>query len=433
MEELALEEIKNIKNNKKLWTKDFTLITIGTINSMIGHCIASFCLGLIVFDETNSTLLYAIYTALNLLPYIVVSLFVGPINDRFSRKKIIVVLDYSTGIFYGLVGILSYLNFLHFYGVMLAVGVLIGSINAFYQIAYDSFYPTLITSGNYSKGYSISSMIYPIASTLTLPLSALLYDLIGVSWLFIGSGFFFLFTATFELWITTDKPAFVDENSKKYTLRVFFQDIKEGDKYLKQEKGLKYITEYFVVTTAVGAVGATLLLPFFQSNTDYMIAGIQLTQKQYYSFLAASGALGRVIGAVIHYFFTFKKENNYNVVLFVYLTSSLLSGVMLLLNFPLMCLLDFINGLICVTSFTIRTSSTQSYVPNEKRGRFNSLFYMLTNGFGNVTGQIIAGIMGDYLYIPYIILGANVINIFAIFFIVILHKKDISKVYNNDV
>lgn len=424
---------KELKPKYRLWTKDFTLITVGTINSMMGHCVASFCLGLVVFDETNSTLLYAIYTALNLLPYIVVSLFVGPINDRFSRKKIIVALDYSTGLFYAAVGFLAYLDVLHFYGVMLAVGVIIGSINAFYQIAYDSFYPTLITPGNYSKGYSISSMIYPIASTIMLPVAAFLYDAIGIEWLFVGSGVFFLFTATFELWITTDKPALIDENSKKYTLRVFFDDMKEGLKYIETEKGLKYITMYFVITTAMSAVESTLILPYFESNVSYMVASWNLTQKQYYSILSASNAFGRLVGAFIHYFLTFKKDKNYNVVLFVYILSTLLGGSMLFFGFPVMCGMNFLNGLICVTSFTIRTSSTQSYVPNEKRGRFNSLFYMLTNGFGNVFGQLSAGVLGDHFRIPYIVLIAYSINMIAIFLIVFLHKKDISKVYNNDV
>lgn len=35
------------------------------------------------------------------------------------------------------------------------------------------------------------------------------------------------------------------------------------------------------------------------------------------------------------------------------------------------------NGLLGVTSYTIRISATQSYVPDEKKGRFNGAFNML--------------------------------------------------------
>ncbi len=36
--------------------------------------------------------------------------------------------------------------------------------------------------------------------------------------------------------------------------------------------------------------------------------------------------------------------------------------------------LMFINGFLAVNSYNIRISATQSYVPNELRGRFNGVF-----------------------------------------------------------
>ena len=41
-------------------------------------------------------------------------------------------------------------------------------------------------------------------------------------------------------------------------------------------------------------------------------------------------------------------------------------------------------------SYTIRISATQSYVPDEKKGRFNGAFNML-NTVGSFTGNLLAG------------------------------------------
>lgn len=51
-----------------LWTKNFTIITIGTIISAIGGVAIQFALSLLVYDQTNSTLLAGSFAAISLLP-----------------------------------------------------------------------------------------------------------------------------------------------------------------------------------------------------------------------------------------------------------------------------------------------------------------------------------------------------------------------------
>ena len=46
--------------SSQLWTRDFTIITLGSVVSMIGSSIAGFALGLLVLDYTGSTFLYAL-------------------------------------------------------------------------------------------------------------------------------------------------------------------------------------------------------------------------------------------------------------------------------------------------------------------------------------------------------------------------------------
>ena len=47
-------------SGKALWTKDFTILTIGSVISMIGSSLSGFAIGLLALDETESTFLYAL-------------------------------------------------------------------------------------------------------------------------------------------------------------------------------------------------------------------------------------------------------------------------------------------------------------------------------------------------------------------------------------
>ena len=53
---------------QKLWTKNFTIITLGTLISAIGDAAMALALSLVVFDQTRSTWLSGLYAAISILP-----------------------------------------------------------------------------------------------------------------------------------------------------------------------------------------------------------------------------------------------------------------------------------------------------------------------------------------------------------------------------
>ena len=79
--------VEDILMENKLWTKDFTIITLGSVVSMIGNALASFAMSLFVLDFTGSTLYYSIYIFLYTLPQIAAPVISGPLMDRFSRRS----------------------------------------------------------------------------------------------------------------------------------------------------------------------------------------------------------------------------------------------------------------------------------------------------------------------------------------------------------
>lgn len=247
----------------KLWTKNFTIITLGTVISMLGNAVSGFSIGLLVLDYTDSLFLYTLFLVAYSLPKIVMPLFSGPFLDNFSRAKVVYTLDFiSAGIFTVIFLLLH--NKIFSYLPFLIITFIIGSIDSVYMVAYDSLYPTLVSKENYSKAYSISSIIYPL-STVMVPVAAFVYQSLGdLSPLFAFNALTFLIAAIFETGIKADE-SHIRKSEKKFSLADYSADFRSGLNYIRSEKGLMVITAYFFITMFADA-STPLSLPFFKSD-----------------------------------------------------------------------------------------------------------------------------------------------------------------------
>ncbi|MDD4164079.1 MAG: MFS transporter [Eubacteriales bacterium] len=412
----------------KLWDKNFTIITLGSVISMLGNAVSGFAIGLLVLDMTGSTFLYALFMVIYNIPHIFAPMIAGPYMDRFSRKKTIYILDFISAGLYGTIflflnsGLLSY-------PIMLFVTLIIGSIDGVYAVAYESLYPNLVKKGNFTKAYSISSMIFPLAAFM-VPVASVVYSkLDSAAPLFLFNALTFFIAACFETRIDYTETH-IREDSKKsaLSLKRFKKDFREGINYIISEKGLLVITAYFCITTFSSSAVQTLLLPFFKNNAE-LFSGIDIDAVTLFTLVAGAGVLGRLIGGVIHYFFKYPVDKKFTIALCVYAVVTVLEGVYLYFPFPLMTLSFFTVGILGVTSYNIRISATQSYLPDEKRGRFNGAFQMVCT-LGSIVGQLSAGILAEWIHERYIIMGYMFINLIAILLIMYRGRSHVKLIYN---
>ena len=403
---------------KPLWTKNFTIITLGTVVSMLGNAVSGFAIGLLVLDYTGSTLLYAIFSVSYNLPKIIMPTLAGPYIDRFSRAKVIYSLDFISAALY--IGIFAMLSFgLFNYAVLLVLCVVIGSIDSVYLVAYDSLYPTLISEGNFRKAYSISSMIYPL-SAMMVPVAAWCYEHIGLEPLFLFNAVSFLVAAVFETQIKADEAHVLSE-PKSYNLRRYADDFRDGLSYLKREKGLLFITAYFVANTLFFSGTGTLVLPYFKQTEGL---GVSI-----YTYVMAFGVIGRMVGGFAHYRYRYPTHLKFAIAFFVYVAISLIEASYLFLPVAAMMAMMFVSGLMGVTSYNIRISSTQNHVPNEMRGRFNGTFQMLTT-LGGILGTLLGGALGDVLPMRTVILAFGLIGAACAFAIMLPGRRHVKDIYN---
>lgn len=366
-----------------LWTRDFTTIMLGSIVSMLGGSMAGFSVSLFVLDYTGSPVYYALYIFLHTLPQIAAPLLAGPLMDKFSRRRTIYLLDFCSSAIYLAVAVLVLTGRFSF--VLLAVmTLLVGTIDSVYRVAFESFFPMLISEGNYSKAYSVSSTLSELTLVM-IPVATFLYKTFGIAPLLFANSACFLIAALFEVRISDVEKL---DGGVKYDAKKYLLDTKEGFRYLFSERGLLCIAIYFLFSSFGAGASAVITLPWFRetfSNGEYI-----------YMSVWGFSVLGRALGGLLHYRWKLPREKKFAIALAVYITIDVLEGVYLYTPLNVMRLACFMIGIFGVTSYTIRISATQAYVPNGMRGRFNGAFAMLDTS-GALVGEALAGVVLNYL------------------------------------
>ncbi len=414
---------ENGNTPRPLWTRDFTIITLGSVVSMLGNALSGFAMSLMVLDISKSTLLYAIYIAMYTLPQLFMPIVSGAILDRFSRKKTIYSLDFLSAFLYALMAAILATGWFSF-PFFAVYCFLLGSIQSTYMVAYESFYPLLISEGNFQKAYSIASVLETFSAVM-VPVSAFLYRKIGLSPLLAINALCFLIAAIMETQIRADERYLVtQQETRDHELKAskqMLRDIREGFAYLRSEKGLLAIALYFAFSAITGGVSTVIVLPWFKSvyeNGEYL-----------YMLVWGMALLGRAIGGMVHYRVNIPPKYRYRTALTVYIVISVLEGVYLFTPIPVMMALCFIVGIGGITSYTIRISATQSYVPDERKGRFNGAFNMISTA-GALLGEVLAG--GLTLLMPerVVLLGAMLLCALAAIVFIGGGREHVAYIYN---
>ena len=334
-----------------LWTKNFTIITLGTVISAIGGVAMGFALSFVVFDNTGSTLMMALFAAASSLPGIILPVLLSPYLDNFRRKPVIVGLDYLSAVIYLLFG-LYLLKHTFSLSLYLLFSLACGSIGSVYNLAYDSLYPNLIPEGFAQKGYTVSGMLYPTVTMVMTPVASILYTRLGLGVLCIGEGLLLAAAASVETRIK------VEEYTKpggKFSFGDYIGDFKEGFRYLKKEKGLLRIYGYMPITQGISQATEPLIRAWFRTAP-----GLNLTM---YALFTTAEFIGRTIGGLVHYKFEIPPEKRFSLAYLVYVTYNIMDTVLLWLGFPLMLVNRGICGFLGINSATLRASSVQNYLP----------------------------------------------------------------------
>ena len=414
-----------------LWTYDFTVITIGSLISLVGNAMSNFALSLVVLDYTGSTFLYMLFNVSFQLPIMICPVLAGPDLDRMSRKKVIYSLDFlSAGIYFVLFLLMRGGWFS--YPALFALSLLTGAIDGIYVVAFDSFYPNLVAEGNFQKAYSVYGMLVDLSGLAGPAAAVVYYRMGGAAALFAINAASFLIAACFEVTIRF-RETHMDEAPQKTAGSAFGQfrrELLEGVDYIRDEKGLLLIALYFM-SSNLASGAEQLQLPYFLNHAA-RFAAWPVAAATLYSILCNFTTVGRLLGGAAQYKLHIPREKKFAVAFFVYMAINVLSGTLLFLPVPLMAVWFFLDGALGVTSYTIRSAAMQSYVPDHKRARFNGLFQMICF-IGSVIGSLVVGALAEVLPERVIVTGVNALVLGAVYLFMWRGREHVKKIYNREV
>ncbi len=402
--------------NKTLWTKNFTIITLGTIISSIGSVALNLVLSYVVFTETESTFLSGLFGAVSLIPNLFLPLIFSTYLDRIPRKPVIVALDFLSGCLMFIFGfyILKYnFNFI----VYLIFSLLQSCISSVYSIAYDSLYPNLIPEGMAQKGYTISSMIYPTVTIIASPLGSLLYTKVGIAPIILIYGILLWIAAFFEHFIRIHEETSIHE----FDFKQYIDDMKSTVTYLKEEKGIRNIYLAMPFSQGFSEGSEPLIMAYFSNNPAL---GITL-----YSLFTVAQFIGRFIGGIVNYKVEYPKDKRFSICYFVYIFYSLMDAILLFLPYPFMLLNRAITGFCGINSATLRTSSVQNYIPDNKRAKLNAFMNVFIT-ISSMFFKLLFGALGEFISIKTLMVVGAFSTILVYHFFLYRNKEYIKPIYN---
>ncbi len=403
---------------KTLWTRNFTLVTAATVLGAAGGIAGRFALSFLVYDETGSTLAAALLIAIEVLPSFLIPLVAAPLMDRLPRKPFLVGGDVVNGVLYALAGLYLLLRPFTYSGYLL-FSLLLASLNAFDQLAYNSIYPGLIEPGLEEKGYTVSSMVYPVMQVVMAPLAALLLETIGTARILLLQGGLSLAAALIESRIRiTERHV---RRGERFSFSRWRQDLADAAAYLKGDKGLLNIYAYMAVTNGVGGGISPILIAFFRTAPGFTAA--------MYSFFSVAEFLGRSLGGLLHYFVPIPEKRRYAFAFGVYQCYEAMDACLLWLPYPAMLVNRAVCGFLGINSAAMRQAAVQRHIPDELRARLNAFDTMLWSAAAAVVSLLI-GALGEVLSARVCLTVCGVCTSAFCWLTIFRRRRQVAAIYN---
>lgn len=236
---------------EKGFSKDFIIMVVGQIISILGSALLRFALSLFVLDITGRADLFAVLFAISSLP-VLLTPFGGAIADRFNRRNLMVLFDFiSSGIV--LIFFIVLLTDNHSVLWIGLVMVLLSFISAMYTPAVMASIPLLVSEQKLEQANGIVNGVQALAGVTAPVLGGILYGMLGLKLLVIVSGLLFFFTAIVEMFMTIP---FVKRSYDGHLMPTLIKDMKEGFTYVVKQT-------FILKCTLLAALLNLLLTPLF--------------------------------------------------------------------------------------------------------------------------------------------------------------------------
>lgn len=215
----------------------FVTIWFGQLVSLIGSGIASFSLGIWVFQRTGSTTQFALISFFGLLPFVLTAPLAGVVIDRWDRRKALLLSDTCAGICTLAIALLLFSGRLAVWHIY--ISVMIASVAATFRWPTISALTTvLVDKKHYGRASGMVQMAQAAGQILSPAVAVFLITKIKLEGLLLVDFATFLFALVTLLAVRVPKVETGDSAEEKKSL---LDDVGFGWRYIKARSGLLWL------------------------------------------------------------------------------------------------------------------------------------------------------------------------------------------------
>ncbi len=362
---------------RSLWlNRDYMLLWSGQVISSVGTQISGIALPLLILAITHSPAVAGFAGALRATPYIVLSLPVGALIDRWNRKLVMILCDSGRAVLLGSIPVALALQHLTIVQIYI-VALLEGTLFVFFDIAEVACLPRVVAKAQLPAATAQNQATMSISSLAGPPLGGLLFS-ISRMLPFAGDAISYVVSV---LSLFAIKTPFQGERTAQQ--RHLLVEIGEGLRWLWSHPLIRYMA---FLTGMLNLVGSGSLLIF-----------IVIAQRQganpteiglIFTISAIGGIAGSLVGGFIQRRFTFGQV----IIAAVWIDALTWPLIAVAPNFVVLGVLSGISFMLAIVYNVVQFSYRMALIPDELQGRVNSAFRLLAFGFQPL-GLALTGIL----------------------------------------
>ncbi|GAA3116839.1 MFS transporter [Planomonospora alba] len=368
--------------------RDFRLFWLGETTSEIGNSLAVVAMSLLVVSVLDaSTFTVSLLTAFTFLPWLLVGLPAGAWIDRLPSRTVMIVTDLAAAVLYASIPVAAWLDVLTIEQV-LAVAFLTGTVNVFFDTAYQVQLPCLVSADDLVEGNVKLQASVSVARFGGSSAGGFLVRAMGAATALVLNALSFLVSAACLLAVRApqERPA-----RRAGPRRRLWKDVAEGMRFVAGDRYLRPLT----IWAALANFGLTgydaLIVVFLVRDVGVGAEAVGL--------LMAVGGVAAVAGALV----AGRVVDRFGTARGLLLNSTFVIPFVLLvpLTGPGPGLVLYVAGVAtCVAGIAVTNvivaSFRQAYAPPGMLGRVTATTRFVLNGVYPV-GALVAGALGTWL------------------------------------
>ncbi len=237
---------------KKGYTKNFIMMIAGQIISIFGSALLRFALSLYILDITGRADLFAGMFAISNIP-ILLSPVGGAIADRFNRRNLMVIFDFTSSVVVMCLFMLISVGFADVWLVGITM-VLLSIISTFYTPAVTASIPLLVPTEKLESANGMVQAVQALSGIIAPILGGVLYSVMGMNFLVAISSIAFFLSAVMEMFI---KIPYIKREWGAHIITTIASDMKDGFIYVIRQS---LILKSMILASAVNFILTPLLL-----------------------------------------------------------------------------------------------------------------------------------------------------------------------------